>query len=234
MARMKREEPRPRTGRPGRRGKQEEPEVKKSLDLGPNAPHFIDAGIFLVLMIVGAIVLYMAIPVVFGEESTGEAQNMAELTTTTNQVLLTSTIPECVYIDKLERSTQYHDENVKYLLCEDMYIRTEGKQQLSVGNLQNGVEKSIGELGSGLLLDGFGLAFVVRSGEEEFVIVQHDQTILGLSTSNKVLNSILGTKNDNAYHVESPCYLRNVEEATITFALFKTSAFDMNALQGGG
>ena len=75
---------------------------------------------------------------------------------------------------------------------------------------------------------------MMGSGDAGFVMLNDGETTyLGLAPQNEVVEDILDAKGGDAFHVESTCYLKNLEEATITFALFKTGEFDLDQIQGG-
>ncbi len=223
---------------PGRKasgGREPEP-VEKS-KFGPDAKHFADAGIFLIIMIIGAVLAYALIPITFAEENTSVAQDLADLTTNINQVFMGSTIPETTYTNSDLVRTEYHNEKVYYLLSEDMYIRSEGKNDLNLANLRGGLEKNTGELAERLLVDGHGfLIMVTAPGQDGFVIVKtsKDSAIsFEPSPGDKAVLDILGAKGGTSYHVESEYFMRNLETCTITFAMFESNSVDAAALQGG-
>jgi len=224
------------TSRSSKKGTEPEESPEHKPMFGPDAPHYIDVVVFLVIMLIGAILLYTLLPVAFGDDGyqTDKAQDLADLTTTTNQVLMGSSIPKCVYTDTQGRTTEYLDQKVSTLLTEDIYIRTAGKQHLSVSSLQNSIEKNVGLLASSLLPEDFGIVLIVDTEGARFAILSAgDHQTQAINPSHKVISDILDTKDEDSNFINSKYNLRNSEEATITFALFDTNEFDMKALTGG-
>jgi hypothetical protein len=221
--------------RPPRKKKEEPPQEEPRM-FGQSSPHYIDVAVFLVLMIVASIIAYALIPVLFQEEGPDKSSEMADLATGTNQALMGSTVPSCVYTDTLQQRTEYLDEPVHYLLCEDMYIRTHGKVHLDQSSLVNGIEKNIGLLGGRLLPQGHGLVIRVSLGNGEFVILVEEKDgkpHVGVDPTDKVVTRILSSQNTRAFYVDSNYFLRTGEEVTVTFALFRSSSFDTGPVTGG-